>query len=378
MAAKPTQAPQLSSIESSEMVDISHLYDGRYHSSRGHRYLSPTIEAASDPAALPASEEIVHRDALGRITKRTQDLARYISPTYGKPIRILVQATRTAFSSPQGQWRRTKLKGRGYTSLRLSVWAVGDNKKLPKEPRDIALMILRILLITPVQIFLLLFNLLDSRGSFPTGEKYFDFRSRSWDYPKYARNPLDASPLSNPMVTCGESGHKAEYDISGDQQRLLIPRKLVILKDGVWTISDGTAQPYIVISYASRHFKSVKIGGDGQQLSTISEGVENIARRMAAEANVEAYWIDYKCRASEQPELTDDVHRICDVFRGARQVCVVLPNLSIESKRFWGQRMWCLPEARKSKHRYKALFNSAHRSSSLVQEKTQILLIGRV
>ena len=108
---------------------------------------------------------------------------------------------------------------------------------------------------------------------------------------------------------------------------------MVILKNKRWILCDGTDQPYIVISYASQHFRSNKT-------------VESLAKVLAIEAGVEAYWFDRECRAQTQPDLTDDIHRICDVFRGARQLCVVLPDLSLETKRFWGGRMWCLPEAR--------------------------------
>lgn len=51
-----------------------------------------------------------------------------------------------------------------------------------------------------------------------------------------------------------------------------------------------------------------------------------------------------KCRANQQPETTDDVHRFCDVTRGAQKVCVVMPDRSPQALVFFGQRLWCLPE----------------------------------
>lgn len=68
------------------------------------------------------------------------------------------------------------------------------------------------------------------------------------------------------------------------------------------------------------------------------------ARRLAEELGVEAYWIDYECRSKRQPKATDDVHRFCDVVRGAHQVCVILPDRLRTSLVFFGSRLWCLPE----------------------------------
>lgn len=49
--------------------------------------------------------------------------------------------------------------------------------------------------------------------------------------------------------------------------------------------------------------------------------------------------------AKTGPELSEDVHRICDVFREARQVFVVLPDLGLKTKQQWGSRVWTLTEA---------------------------------
>lgn len=334
-------------------VTVSRHYDGQYHRSKGNRYLSPTLEVASNAAAIPSSETFYyHRDFLGRITHRPRDLARYISPTYGKPFRICVQATTEAFQYPQGEWRRVRLRGRGNRLLRLCVWAVGDGGELPTEPKFFAFMILRVLLIAPAQLILLPF---DFQGGPVIKDMYPSFPSRSWDYPKYARNPLDASPIPKPKVKWGKGGEEAaDYHVVGEQERLLKPRQLVILKDKVWTLSEGTDQPYIVISYANHHFKNNEAK------------LESLAEKLASEAGVKAYWADFKCRAKEQPGLTDDVHRICDVFRGARQVCVVLPDLETETKQFWGSRMWCLPEARKCSHMSHSLITDLPSQFSLL------------
>jgi hypothetical protein len=360
-------------------VDISRHYDGLRHFYKGHTYRNPTPEVVGRQFPIPESETVTHRDFLGRITEQPKDLARYISSTYAKPFHIIVQATPKAFKEPQGEWRRTSLKGYSNTLLRLSVWAVGDlGDPLPKGSTELTLMWLKVLLVLPAEMILLPFPFKRGRIS----EMYPTFFSRSWDYPKYARNILDANPefarkaLStdpNERPTVRWSGRRggaanhldpseetngsvlegahgipdvssrgALYEISGDTQRVLIPRKLMIKQeDGHWKLSDGTCLPYVVLSYVGSHFSV-------DEKTTSNPQIEQMAEDMAARSGVRAYWVDFRCRAQKQPELTDDVHRICDVFRGARQVYVVLPNLSLECKRVWGSRMWCLPEARKS------------------------------
>ena len=242
---------------------------------------------------------------------------------------MIVQSTPQAFGSPQGDWRRVQISGTAPTLLRLSVWAIGDGTKSNNNPEDILLLIGKIIVAIPLQFIVLTWAFTRSRGM---TSSYPAFPSRSWDYPKYARNSLDSSPLDATHVTW----KGAVYEVAGDQGRLLGPRQLMIHQDGKWALAPGTPQPYIVISYTARQFKTDALGVVGV--------VEKLAEEMARQAGVSAYWLDYRCRASQQPQLTDDVHRICDVFRGARQVCVVLPELSDLCKQQWGQSMWTLPE----------------------------------
>ena len=309
-------------------VNVNHHFDGERHWNKGHRYLNPTHHGVGLTGPLPPSEKTHHRDILGRITQRPRDLLRYISPTYGKPAHLIVQAAPQAYRSPQGGWRRVKLKGTAPTLLRLSIWALGDGESSPDDVGEIMWIIGKVILAIPAQLCVVAWPFTRSRvmrGMYP------GFPSRSWDYPKYARNSLDASPCAQTSV----SWNGAIYDVTGEQTRLIQPRQLMINYEGTWTLSPGTSQPYIVISYTTKHFKA-DAAGRGV--------VEKIAEQMAREAGVDAYWLDYKCRAAGQPMLTDDVHRLCDVFRGARQVCVVLPDLTLEKKREWGCRMWTLTE----------------------------------
>ena len=339
-------------------IDISRHYDGESHYYKGRRYQNPTPEAVGRSLPIQNSNTVTQRDPVGRITQMPQDLARYVSPTHARSFHLMVQATKKASREPQGEWRRTSLQGAGPTIIKVSVWAIGHlGDPLPTKRQDLALMAARVLVLVPPMIVLMLFEFvpteLVSTNSGLVSGQYPIFFGRSWDYPKYPRNAIDSEPEVATPVRWGDSQTKraaandhelrvklykgAAYDVSGNSDRLIHPRQLIIMKeDGQWELSPGTSQPYIVVSYAYNHFPE-----------ELWQQVINIAENMAYQAGVEAYWIDFLCRAEEQPQLTYDVHSLCDVFRGARQVYAAVPNLQLESKQYWGSRMWCLPEARK-------------------------------
>jgi hypothetical protein len=216
---------------------------------------------------------------------------------------------------------------------------------------------------------------------FPTGSvsrtirrTYIPFPCRSWDYPTYARNPLDASPnapiavryLNEPAQA--DEAEVAIYPIVGEQTRLRTSRLLVVYEYGRWRVvpgADHANQPYIFVSYTTIHFNTRII----EQL----EEFKTLAQRMAREAGVNAYWLDCECRANTQPDLSDDVHGIYDVVRGARQVCVMFRDLSLITFREWGQRMWTLPEALLSQHQY-IKFCSLNET----EERTKLFLAAEV
>ena len=325
----------------SGQIDISRHYDGQLHYSRGHRYQNPTPEAVG--RRLPqTSTTVTHRDPVGRITQMPEDLARYVSPTHARAFHLMVQATSKVSREPQGEWRRTCLQGAGPTIIKFSVWAIGHlGDRWPTKRLDLALMAGRVLVLVPPMIFLMLLELLPtelvSTTSGRVSIQYPTFFGRSWNYPKYSRNAIDSRPEVATTVVWTDPKEKetAVHDVSGNSDRLIRPRQLMSMQnDGQWKLSPGTAQPYIVVSYASKDLSK--------------QQVARIAVNMAHHAGVRAYWIDFMCRAKEQPQLTYDVHSLCDVFRGARQVYAAVPNLELGHMQSWGSRMWCLPEARKS------------------------------
>jgi hypothetical protein len=174
--------------------------------------------------------------------------------------------------------------------------------------------------------------------------RYPNFPSRCYEYPKHALNELDAAP-NRPVLVQGlkgsDGGDKPEYLVDGNQRRLLRPRALVVNRDGHWdVVEDGSYDGlYIFISFAAGQYPHPT------DSTKVNEGhLDARARQLANKLGVKAYWCDYHCRAPNQPEATDDVHRFCDVVRGAHHVCVMLPDPSQNSLVFFGRRLWCLPE----------------------------------
>jgi hypothetical protein len=178
----------------------------------------------------------------------------------------------------------------------------------------------------------------------PSGKhhQYNPFHGRSWHYPAYPRNFLDASPQA-PKTSEDKPGNV--YSIIGNTKRYLRPRKLKVRNsDGVWVTEKGSKEPYVFISYTREHFPSKR----NRELERLAEAIaEDVSRReiRSGREGIKAYWLDYICMAKDQPELSKDIYRICDIIRGARQICVVLPNMERKSKRTWGERVWTMPEA---------------------------------
>jgi hypothetical protein len=318
-------------------VSVSHHFGGgtRLDWSQKRFYRNPT-QGDIEAMELNATGEIYrHRDIMSRITHKPRDLLRYIHPNNCKPSRMLVQATLEVYQGSQGDWRRTTLKGNAPTLLSMSAWAIGQ-KKASYTNEDRLEIAGRILIAMPVLVIYLLF---------PTGSiskliqpSYTPFPSRSWDYPKYSRNHLDASPDAPEQVTFRPRKRRdsepepiaADYTIVGEEYRQKKPRQLVVYQNRSWGVVSGSDEAYIFISYAALHFK------EAGALARL----EKMAENMAKEAGVSAYWLDCKCIAKKQPDLTIDIHAIYDVVRGARQVCVVLPNLGQKALEEWGERMW--------------------------------------
>ncbi|MCJ1356578.1 MAG: hypothetical protein MMC33_006573 [Icmadophila ericetorum] len=266
-----------------QFMDITKQFDGDYHWYEGRHYKNPTPQDVGAQGPLPPSELTHHRDILGRITQRAKDVLRYISPTDAKPSHMLVQATPQAFRSPQGDWRRSRLRGTAPSLILLSVWALGGGEDPPADYQEILWIAGKFIVCIPLQLCRLSWPFTRSRTrSF----FYPGFPSRSWDYPKYARSSLDASPMAISTVEFD----KATFNIVGEQERLLVPRQMIIKMGGKWVLTEGTSQPYIIISYTSLQFRKV----DAPALNRLRE----IAEKMADEEKVEAYISLSRCNSS--------------------------------------------------------------------------------
>ncbi|KAK6605525.1 hypothetical protein ACHAPF_007202 [Botrytis cinerea] len=327
----------------STSVDINHNFDGQRHWFKQFTYTNPTLRDAEKAGPLDPVPTHFHRDVLNRETWRPRDLLRYISPSYGKPYHMLVQAASSPDIQPQGEWRRRRVGGNAPTLLRVSSWAIGNELD---SAQNIALAVGRSILVLPIIIFIAVYGITNGDGK--NSDKYTRFPHKCYEYPKHALNQLDAAPNAAQWIKGQrqDDGDKT-YITKGEQNRLLRPRALVVFRNNKWeVVEDGSfSGPYIFISFAAAQYqRPAPTDQNPGKTELDQEAIDLRARKLTLHHGMEAYWADFHCRAELQPEATDDVHRFCDVTRGAEKVCVVLPDRSPQALVFFGQRLWCLPE----------------------------------
>lgn len=327
------------------------LYKGYIYSRPNRHFVEETFYGGRklEDVGIDAKIEYRHRDFYGRVTWRPKDVQRYISPTDCAPKHLIVQATQEVYEShPAGDWRRTKITGNVPMILRISEWALapsnqdgnGDHRArhLFRRFFGILSMSRRVFLVT-IPLMIVISLPIEKIWVDTDFEKtYTDVPYSYWDYPKYTRNSADMQPL--PGIQGTQSVSPRDKQETYSKARLLRPRQLVVLENGRWTITSETnCCKYIFFSWTASHFNAWVSENDGKQL-------EEIARAQTLKAGLEAYWLDFRCCAPDtNSELrAADLHRMCDVIRGARGIYVLLPDLTIESKRAWGSRMWTLPE----------------------------------
>jgi hypothetical protein len=323
------------------VTDISGQFDGQWHWNwtKWMSYTAPTINAIQ--GGVTTSQLYFHRDIFGRKTVKPKDVLHYVSPTDGKATRALVQATREAHLSASGDWRRRKLEGNAPILLRLSGWVLQELQRKEhgaSTAADWATVAAKALLVAPLQLFMVSFPM----GSAPPLTPFYKgVPARCWEHPKYARNEL----LDGKQGALAEATYENNsYNFAGEYIRQLRPRRLVFLGgDGAFVEADHPTenqsdQPYLFISYTREHFDPKNREACGS--------LYQVAERMTREARLEAYWLDHLCITQKQGlEQSDDINRISDVIRGARQLVVVVPDLRPATLAAWGGRMWTLPEA---------------------------------
>ncbi|KAL8711737.1 MAG: hypothetical protein Q9220_003908 [cf. Caloplaca sp. 1 TL-2023] len=321
-------------------------FNGKRYFDSGYWYRRPTREhIEKDFQGYPIAEdqnEYRHRDIYGRVSYQKKDVLQYISPTESCPRPLLVQATPEVMKSqPAGDWRRVKLDGKVPLVLKVSEWALHDGNFLLRW--------LRIIIVVPAILMLLSLPLDKAWDDSEFDESYAEFPNYTWAYPKHARNRLDAPPAVEKAVTNGSLKIGSNSTKLTTKVRLLRPRLLMVLTNGKWNLTSDTSRvPYAFISFTAMHFPFRRSAGVSEsQASTAQKMVEQLAQRRTLDAGLEAYWVDFRCCApeSERALHTADVHRMCDVIRGAENVLVLLPDLSLQRRTEWGARMWTLPEA---------------------------------
>ncbi|GAP91995.1 putative 3-hydroxyisobutyrate dehydrogenase protein [Rosellinia necatrix] len=284
---------------------------------------------------LNADGSYMFRDAFGQEHMKYSDVAVYLSPTTFRPRRLVVQSADYVLQnrlSAGGDWRRTAMNADVATALRLAEWAL---RPCPRS-RIWSLIICPAKLVSAslaIQVLLAL-PLTSSWNDDPIAEKYTDFPGYHWQWPKHTINPLDKSP--NSIIKAADSETRPS-----NRTRIIRPRKLYVLQpDGNWKVVDNPPNnlQYVFISYAAGSFR---VGDDkGHDL------VRAMAREATLRANCTACWMDTDCIDQNNGYQKDaDIYRMCDVIRGSKKVVVILPDDRAETRKFWGSRMWTLPEA---------------------------------
>ena len=95
--------------------------------------------------------------------------------------------------------------------------------------------------------------------------------------------------------------------------------------------------PYLAVSYRHTDFPDKK-------------DLEQTVRNACLERNLTAYWLDFACTGETNEEKSEDLYRIADVFRGAKETLIMISETATEDGwRSWGNRVWTYPEALLSK-----------------------------
>jgi len=327
--------------------DDDTAFRGRSHWNGQTSYWHPRKRATDIEQGTEQGKRYDYKNTFGHTSSiKNHGLETYLSSTKYKPRKLIVQASVEGRLEETCDWNRTRIKGVVPKALQTSEWALEPG--FPKSryaPRvrwiGVPLTILRIFLIAiPLQFYM----------SFPiftapwqdddAQESYMTWPGYLWQWPKFAVNPLDMSPSSPDRFKPSLSA----------QSRLLRPRLLRVWNGSEWQTKDLDQEPeaycsYVMISYTNAHFFTNIFPGASDSWTEGRNELKRIAEMQARLLGLNAYWLDFECRALENgPLLNSDVNRFCDVVRGAARVVVALPDDRPETAIIWGKRMWTLPE----------------------------------
>ncbi|CAJ2505225.1 Uu.00g126190.m01.CDS01 [Anthostomella pinea] len=277
--------------------------------------------------------KFIYLNSFGQKEKKFSDVATYLSPTNYRPKRLVVQAADYVLEKKLagGDWRRRKMNGDVPKVLKISEWALrpfqktGVWHKINGSARLLAASI-------PLQL-LMAFPGTSSWENEDVNDTYTDHPGYSWQWAKHAINPLDQRPDSTRRAV--------SQDLPSSRKRLVRPRKLYVRQpDEQWKVVDNPPRNlrYVFISYAAKSFRLD--GGKGQ------DQIRSMAKAATLDAGCTACWVDTDCIDVVDGAQKDvDIYGMCDVIRASRRVVVILPDDRVETRKFWGSRMWTLPEA---------------------------------
>lgn len=204
---------------------------------------------------------------------------------------------------------------------------------------------------------------------------------------------IEEGSIPGGIKTCVEDdeSYLVEREVSNEADkdrpflnRILRPRYLCFLRKvtrsgtdilhyEVKQVSEDDPDPkYVFISYTRAQFwtsnaddtRKMEIDQQGKdaRLSRYKKDRAAILRygiRAAYEANVDAFWLDFKCiprKEGQKSSFTDEIYNISDVVRAAHSMVIVTgwplegaeqhydDSLRDTWLRIWGSRIWTLPE----------------------------------
>ena len=206
-----------------------------------------------------------------------------------------------------------------------------------------------------------MFYPVNASGEVRNDGKYDLFPYRFWGYPYQARNPQEDKtgmsnqsngPLKPSTALQSEPREASKSALNPISERPVEPKYLCFLKKtqgmeirtvSQWKSETRKEATYILVSYTSEQFRT-----EEEQLF-----LHDVGEHAARAAGVQAYWVGCSCLGKTKQEQEDNVWRISDVVRGARNLIIAVSGANHKGDadvdqmvllRQWGTRVWTLPE----------------------------------
>lgn len=286
---------------------------------------------------LPA---IRHRDAYNKLFvfspfnkhkgEERFSVERCIDPETWELRILVIQAASSVNSDGNVTWHRKKLeKSKGQTSLKLAMWPYQAQGRLETTLKYFASSLGMILFFYSPDFPTTMYN-----GHYPPFKYHFNGTLKD---------------ASNRLELSRECGRHDRVRVS----RALLPRHLMFIHKvdnhyetelvnvDEWQLRNpqASAVQYLFISWTGQHFNT----SDQRQKYDLLD----MAIRATVTAGLTAFWISSECMDREHVE--EDVYRMNDVIRAARDVAIMLPERdddpgAIDRLREFAERVWTFPE----------------------------------